>query len=44
MAEFDLKEGLIITDDEETELKEGDVVIRFVPLWKWLLREEGVFS
>jgi hypothetical protein len=24
--------------------KGGDVVIRFVPLWKWLLREEGVFS
>lgn len=44
MAEFDLKEGLVITDDEETDLKEGDVMIRFVPLWKWLLREEGVFA
>jgi predicted AAA+ superfamily ATPase len=44
MAEFTLKEGLIITDEEETELKEGDAMIRFVPLWKWLLREEGVLA
>ncbi|HBR15675.1 MAG TPA: ATPase [Candidatus Omnitrophica bacterium] len=44
MAQFDLKEGLIITDDEETELKSGDCFVRFVPLWKWLLREEGVLG
>lgn len=40
MSEFNINEGLIITDDEEGEQKEGDFIIRFIPLWKWLLREE----
>jgi len=44
MAEFNLKDGFIITDDEEAEQHEGDFVIRYIPLWKWLLREEGVLS
>jgi predicted AAA+ superfamily ATPase len=36
--EFGLKEGIIITSDtEKTERIEG-IKIRFVPLWKWLLK------
>jgi predicted AAA+ superfamily ATPase len=33
MKETGIREGLVITEDEERE--EG--MIKFVPLWKWLL-------
>jgi len=36
MKEFKLKEGLIITENEEGSEKSGSGTIRIVPLWKWL--------
>jgi len=40
MREFKLNEGLIITEDYEGEEKIKDKEIKFIPLWKWLLRDE----
>jgi len=41
MREFDLKEGLVITEDfEGEEAVEGGRVI-YMPLWKWLMGREG---
>jgi predicted AAA+ superfamily ATPase len=37
MKEFKLKEGLIITENEEGVEKAEAGTIRIVPLWKWLL-------
>ncbi|MFH1682351.1 MAG: ATP-binding protein [Candidatus Woesearchaeota archaeon] len=37
MAEFKLKEGLILTSDQEEEIKEGDKLIKVRPIWRWLL-------
>ncbi|OIN96753.1 ATPase [Candidatus Desantisbacteria bacterium CG1_02_38_46] len=37
MEEFNLKEGLIITEDEEREEKIDKLRIKIIPLWKWLL-------
>jgi len=37
MDEFKLKEGLIITEDFESEKKLNGKKIIFLPLWKWLL-------
>ncbi len=37
MNEFKLKEGLIITEDFESEEKINDKKIVYRPLWKWLL-------
>jgi len=42
MVKFELKGGLVITDNEDGELKEGRFFIQFISLWKWLLLEEGV--
>jgi len=36
MDKFNLKEGRIITYDQEDELKINDKVIRVIPAWKWL--------
>lgn len=36
--EFGLKKGMIITKDYEAEEKIGGIKIKFIPLWKWLLR------
>lgn len=38
MKEFKLKEGLIITEDCEEKEAIEDKEIKFIPLWKWLLR------
>jgi len=35
--EFKIKHLSIITEDEETEKEIGDVKIKIIPLWKWLL-------
>jgi len=35
--ELKCKNLLIISWDEETEIKENNLVIKIVPLWKWLL-------
>jgi predicted AAA+ superfamily ATPase len=37
MKKFNLKTGLIITDDQEDELKRESELIRVFPAWKWLL-------
>ncbi|NCF75435.1 MAG: AAA family ATPase [Xanthomonadaceae bacterium] len=37
MKEFDLKSGLIITDDKEGEEMIENKKIKYIPLWKWLL-------
>jgi len=38
MERFDLKKGLIITADFEGEEQHNGKIIRYEPLWKWLLR------
>jgi len=40
MNAFKLKEGFIITYEQEEELKEDGKQIRIIPAWKWLLKEE----
>jgi len=37
MLHFKLGTGTIVTWDEEGERKDGDLVIRYRPLWRWLL-------
>ncbi|MCD6093725.1 MAG: hypothetical protein J7J51_02915, partial [Candidatus Omnitrophica bacterium] len=37
MEEFELKQGLIITEDYEAEEEIKGKRIKFFPLWKWLL-------
>jgi len=37
MEEFNLKQGLILTEDYEEFEKYNQKEIRFVPLWKWLI-------
>ncbi|MBU4077240.1 MAG: ATP-binding protein [Euryarchaeota archaeon] len=37
MDEFDLKTGLMITEDSDLEENIGDKKIKYIPLWKWLL-------
>jgi len=39
MDEFNLKEGIIITEDFETEEKIKDKKIIYQPIWKWLLAQ-----
>lgn len=40
MEEFNLKEGLIITEDYEVEEKLKGKTIKYLPLWKWLLKDK----
>jgi len=37
MEEFNLKEGIVITEDYENNELINNKKIRFIPLWKWLL-------
>lgn len=37
MKEFDLKEGIILTQYQEDIIKKDDFMIKIVPIWKWLL-------
>ena len=37
MKKYKLKQGLIITNDQEETIKEGTKTINIVPAWKWLL-------
>lgn len=39
LREFKLKEGIIVTEDRDEEIVEDKKKIRFIPLWKWLLKE-----
>ena len=38
MKKFNRKEGLILTKNEEKEIKFGEGVINLIPVWKWLLK------
>jgi predicted AAA+ superfamily ATPase len=40
MEELGLKEGLIITWDDEDLIEEKGKRIKVVPLWKWVLRRK----
>ena len=40
MKEFNLKEGLISTDDYEAEENIKGKKINYTPLWKWHLGQE----
>ncbi len=37
MEKFKLKEGIIITFDQEGKMKRGEKTIKLIPAWKWLL-------
>lgn len=41
MDKFELKEGLILTYDEEDEFKVNKKKIIIMPLWKWLLKDKN---
>jgi len=40
MKEYKLKEGLILTEDQEEEKMIDNKKIRVIPIWKWLLTEK----
>lgn len=40
MAAFDLKEGIILTSEEEDLQDIGEMKISIKPVWKWLLENE----
>jgi uncharacterized protein len=40
MAEFNLKEGTILTQFQEDIFQEGNCIINLIPIWKWLLEEK----
>lgn len=37
IKKYNLKEGLILTNDTEENRKIGDIRIKIMPIWKWLL-------
>ncbi|MFH0854267.1 MAG: ATP-binding protein [bacterium] len=37
MEEFHLKEGVILTANEEGIIKQDNLIIKIMPIWKWLL-------
>ena len=39
LEKFKLKEGIIITNDQEEEFKEKGKNIKVIPIWKWLLEK-----
>ena len=39
MNEHNLKEGIILTEDQEEERRIEDKKIKIIPIWKWLLIE-----
>ena len=39
MTKFKLKKGLILTEDQEDELKVNGKKVHVLPVWKWLLQE-----
>ena len=40
MEKFKLKEGLILTYDQEESLKKESKIIKVLPVWKWLLEKD----
>jgi predicted AAA+ superfamily ATPase len=41
LNKFKLKEGLIITFDQEEKMEVEGKIIKLVPAWKWLLEEQN---
>lgn len=39
LKNFDLKEGLILTNDQESTMKIDEKILTVKPVWKWLLEE-----
>jgi len=39
LKKYDLREGLIITDDKQSEIMADGKKIHLLPAWKWLLQE-----
>lgn len=37
MKKFKLKEGIILTENQEGIIKEDGLVINLIPTWQWLL-------
>jgi len=37
MDKFNLKTGLLLTDNQEEEIRFDNRVIKLIPVWKWLL-------
>lgn len=37
MEELNVDSGIILTEDEETSLEKNGKVIKYVPIWNWLL-------
>ncbi|MCX9014725.1 MAG: DUF4143 domain-containing protein [Candidatus Methanoperedens sp.] len=37
MEELDVNSGIILTEDEESSVEKNGKVIKYVPIWKWLL-------
>lgn len=38
MNELKIKEGLILTNEEEKTIKRNDATIKIMPVYKWLLK------
>jgi predicted AAA+ superfamily ATPase len=39
MKHFKIKKGLILTYNQEQEIKEEKYKIQVIPVWKWILSE-----
>ena len=39
-AKFKLNEGLLLTDNQEEEIKMERKKIKVIPVWKWVLTEK----
>ena len=37
LDKFKLKEGIILTYDQDEEFEEKGITIKVIPIWKWLL-------
>ena len=37
MNKLKLKEGLILTQEQEEEIKRDDKKIKIMPVWKWMI-------
>jgi predicted AAA+ superfamily ATPase len=37
MIAYRLREGIILTENEQETIKMGELLIRVMPIWKWLL-------
>jgi len=42
LKEFKLKKGVILTYEQEDEIKENGFTIQMIPLWKWLLKPQKI--